>query len=496
MASAFDQISFLLREGLEQGNPVVDLHLDEVDPLWDLTDTFQPTDVAGRDADSGIGQGTAGYFAEWRVRVNRSGLVAGSDFTGNTVETMGGQDHIITGQGSDDLFPDPGKAAVRSYVPIRMQLRRMKGVLPLNRSQIIADMMASSIEDVSTGLMEDAIFLIRKMTTSHAYSDGGGSLARADGAASILEGTPVAVSIKAGRPLRFQIGQRYVSGTHVAQASHGSSQRTGNAGTVNDPGVFRCVDIDTDDLTPVFESEPGEGTITLTDGDDITLHGMCDYTAANVTAGSKAPQGLENLLITSGTFPGSNYKGTAMNVSNHRYLKSYVKGDVDAKVAPTPEIVSEFIDKITDTGKVPPSVVLAEQSVWTAWATIEKQAGAVYNVPQGATFQASGGVSGPRVTHGSAEFARVASPEIREGCIIGLSPETFKKSMPLNKTVRWQTSEGGAAGAPSIFRPVTSGRQLTGLMSAEFEFFLEFGCTDPRRNFRRVGLHSQRTLSV
>jgi hypothetical protein len=89
----------------------------------------------------------------------------------------------------------------------------------------------------------------------------------------------------------------------------------------------------------------------------------------------------------------------------------------------------------------------------------------------------------------------LASPRVRPGCIIGISPETFKRFMPLgNKTIKWALAGGGVAGAQSIYGPIRSGRQLSELSDAPFDVFVEFGCTDPRRNFRRIGLYSQRTM--
>jgi hypothetical protein len=318
------------------------------------------------------------------------------------------------------------------------------------------------------------------------YGAGTASIAQVNVAAGVTltEGANTAVTIDGGTAFRFVVGQRYVGGTNA-------DPRVTSAGTAADPAVFRCVDIDTDTRQPLFEPEPGVGNITLADNTHIMVAGTYDFTAASVALGTRAANGFESLLISSGNFPGALKPATA----SHRHLRSYVKGDETNLVPPTPEIVAELIDKITDSGKRPPSVLLAEQSLWTLYSQLERQAGATYPVPQGGAFTASGGVAGPRVTHGEVTFSRLASPRVRPGCIIGISPETFKRFMPLgNKTIKWALAGGGVAGAQSIYGPIRSGRQLSELSDAPFDVFVEFGCTDPRRNFRRIGLYSQRTM--
>jgi len=500
MADAMSQVQLLLRESIDDA--IVNLVLGETDIAWDIIDQFRPMEPAGRDTNNALGSGDAGYFAEWRIRISRAGIATGSGFTGNTVEQMGVDNQLYTGQTADVLYPDPQKASLRNYLQLRMALKRVKGVLAINQSQINTDVFANGIESASAGLVEDAVALVRGLTTSHMHSDGGASLARFDGTGLTIVENPSAATgefdIKEGTPFRFQVGQRYAAGSYVAPDDFDDTARTlrtGN-GAGGATGIFRCIDIDTDNRKVLFESESGVGTITITDGDDIVLHDMFDFTAANVDAGSRAPQGFEGLLRSPANTSTAVFPGTSHQIAKHRYLKSYVKGDETVLEPPTAEVIAELVDKITDAGKSAPSALMAEQSLWTLYAQLERQSVASYQVPMGATFQASGGVSGPTLTHGTASFARLVSSQVRPGAITGVTPGEWRRFMPTGKTIRWRNAGGTVAGAPSIFRPVTQGTRLTELSAAEFDFFLQIGTTDPRASFRRIGLLSQRTMSA
>lgn len=499
MADAMSQVQLLLRESIDDA--IVNLTLGETDITWDIIDQMRPREPAGRDTNNALGSGDAGYFAEWRIRISRAGLATGSSFVGNTVDQMGVASQLYTGQTADVLYPDPQKASLRNYLQLRMALRRVKGVLAINQSQINTDVLAMGLESAAAGLVEDATALVRGLTTAHMHSDGGASLARFDGGGTIRE-TPTAAQaefdIKEGTPFRFQVGQRYAAGSYVAPDNFASATRTlrTGAGAGGATGIFRCVDIDTDNRKVLFESESGVGNITITDGDDIVLHDMFDFSATYVDTGSRAPQGFEGLLRSPANTSTSVFPGTSHIIAKHRYLKSYVKGDETVLEPPTAEVIAELVDKITDAGKSAPSALMAEQSLWTLYAQLERQSVASYQVPMGATFQASGGVSGPTLTHGTASFARLVSSQVRPGAITGITPGAWLRFMPTGKTIRWRNAGGTVAGAPSIFRPVTQGSRLTELSAAEFDFFLQIGTTDPRASFRRIGLHSQRTMSA
>lgn len=486
MADSFDQFELLLRESVDAS--VIHLDLEEDDVAWSLMDTWQPVDRAGRDTHNSIGSGDAGWFAEWKIRVQRGGLVTAGSFAGNTLEVMGADNTLFTGQAADALYPDPAKAALRSWESIRLALKRIQGTYAINRQQILAQLATEPLENVASGAVEDITALVRSLIEAYIYGAGNATIAQVNNAAgyTLAEGSNTAVTVDVGTAFRFVVGQRYVAGTDA-------DPRITAGGTASDPAVFRCVDIDTDTRQPLFEPEPGVGNISLTDNDHIFVAGTYDFTAASLALGiTKVAQGFESLLLgAGGTFPG------ALNgsVDSHRHLKSYVKGDESNLVPPTPEVVAELIDKITDAGKRPPSVLIAEQSLWTLYSQLERQAGARYPVPQGGAFTASGGVAGPRISHGEVSFTRLSSAKVRPGSIIGISPETFRRFMPLgNKTIKWALSGGGVAGAQSIFGPIRSGRQLSELSDAPFDVFVEIGCTDPRRNLRRIGLHSQRTM--
>ncbi len=487
MADSFDQMELLFRESIDGAVPHLELEDDDV--AWSLMDTWKPVDRAGSDSTAAAGSGAAGWFADWNIRVQRGGLVTGGTFTGNTLEQMGADDNLYTGQAADALYPDPAKAPMRSWERIRMALKRIQGTYAINRQQILAQLATTPIEDVSGGAVEDVVSQVRALIVAYIYGAGNSTIAQVNNAAniSVAEGSNTAVPVDAGTAFRFVVGQRYVFGT---DADPRVVMTTGG-GSAPNPAVARCVDIDTDTREPYFEPEPGVGTITVTDNAHIMVAGTYDFTAASVALGTRAAQGFESLLISTGNFPGA----VKPDVTKHRHLKSYVTGSEDNKVAPTPEVVAELIDKITDAGKAPPSVLIAEQSLWTLYAQLERQAGATYPVPQGGAFNASGGVSGPRISHGEVTFTRLSSSRIRPGSILGMAPDTFRRFMPMgDKTIKWALSGGGVAGAQSIFGPIRSGRQLSELSDAPFDVFVEIGCTDPRRNFRRIGLHSQRTM--
>lgn len=484
MADSFDQMELLFRESVDDA--VIHLELEDDDIAWNLIDTFRPKDSAGRDTDNAVGSGDAGWFASWRIRVQRGGIVTGGTFSGNTLDQMGADNNLFIGQAADALYPDPANVPMRSYEKIRMALKRLQGNNVINRQQILAQLATEPLEDVAAGHTEDTVAQVRALITAWLYGAGNSTIAQVNNSANITltKGSNTAIPVDAGTAYRFVVGQRYVVGSNA-------DPRVTRGGTAADPVVIRCVDIDTDDRQPYFETEPGSTDLVVQDDDHIMVAGSYDFTASSVANGTRAANGFESLLIKTGNFPGA----VNPDVTKHRHLKSYVVGDEANLVPPTPEIVAELIDKITDAGKRPPSVLIAEQSLWTLYSQLERQAVATYPVPQGGAFMASGGVAGPRISHGEVTFARLASPRIRPGSILGMAPDTWMRFMPLgNKTIKWALAGGGVAGAESIFGPIRSGRQLSELSDAPYDVFVEFGCTDPRRNFRRIGLHSQRTM--
>ena len=487
MADSFEQFEVLLRETID--DRVLDLTLDTDDVAWNLMETFMPQSTAGKTND-----GSAGWMAEWRIRVQRAGRVAGGKFTGNTINTMGTSDLLNMGQAADALYLDPAHSPLRSYLPIRMSLKRVTGNLTVNTQQILADLASTPIEQVGGDYIEDAVSLVRLLACDYFWSDGSAALAQVNMAAgaSITETAGgVEVTIDAGTFARFAKGMRIVAGSNVAVANYGSSDRTARTGTTssNPAGVMRVVNIDVENRTIWLESEPGEGTVALSDNDQLMVEGTFDWAGTTVTGSSLAAEGVESLLLDSGTFPGTSFSVAAISE-----LKSFVDGSESSLEYPTPEKLALLIDKITDAGKMPPSVLISEQSVKTLYAQQEREAGAYYSVPQGAGFMASGGISGARFQHGDKVYAWLTSSMVRPGAVVGLSPETWKKFMPIGgKTIRWVMTSP-PINSNSIFRPVTSGRQLSELHSADFDFFIQFGCTDPRRNLRRIGFYSQRDV--
>ena len=259
---------------------------------------------------------------------------------------------------------------------------------------------------------------------------------------------------------------------------------------------MRFVAIDSDNRTIRLQSEPGEGDITLTDYDHLMLADTYDFTAASVAAGTLTPNGFESLLITSGVFPGSiSPKFTSgLDVSHHTELKSFVETE-SPMVDPTMDTFTEMLDKIADLEKPPPTAFIAERSIWTLFAEIERENSSLVTIPMGTTFNAAGGVAGPVLSHMEHRFQRFSSARVRPNAAIGLSPETFMRFMPLgDRVIHWVYGNGPLSGYSSIFGPVSDGVRLTELADAPFNGYAEFGCKDPRRNLRKVGINAKRDL--
>lgn len=475
----FDQFEMLLIEQVDD-EAIHRLDLDEDDIAWALIQSVKATTKAGKNTDS---TAVAGFEASWRIRVQRGGAIAGGKFGESTLVKQGPGDSLIMGQSQTAKYLDPAYTPSRSYKKIKMDLKRMKGQLTVNLDQILAEMATDPLDDLVMDSVEDAVALVRSMFTTMFWHQGEGivALVNDSGPSAISESSPTAVTIDAGKCYRFIVGQRYVASALSGGALSGGTRR---GGKINTPGVFRCVAIDTENLLPHFQAEIGEGSIVISDNDAIVALGMYDF----VNNKSLAPQSVETLFINTGTYP-----GTAFDVTVHLELKALVEDNTASMIQPTSQAIGKIIDLITEPGKRPPNVLAAESSVWSQWGFLEKDANALYTVPMGGAFVASGGVAGPTITHGEFTFGRLQSAKCRENAIHGLPTDTFKRFVPLGETIKWRHTRGGNAGVSGIFHEVYDGRQLTEQLAADFDFFIELGQTDPRRGFRQLGVHSQRT---
>lgn len=486
---AFEQFETLLRENIESA--VENLILPDDDVSWQLINTFQPTSVGGKDTD-----GNAGFEASWRVRVQSGGLVTGGTMAGNTITMLGAGSNLPMQQAADAKYPDPAQAPMRGWLKMRMLLKRLRGVTTINKTQIWTQLATDPIEEVAAGHIEDVVALVRHYITNYFWGDGGGALAQVNNASgyTILEATPVEVAISGGTPLRFKKGQRYQAGSTVAYANFGAATRTQRTGALN--GVFRCVSDPTKDRTLFFQSEPGEGDISLTHTDDLLMHGTFDWNATyvvdatGVSSGSNVPNGVESLLPSTGNYPGTSYA-----VTSYPELAAYVEGSETNLEAPEPTVLAEFTDAIADLGLTPPNVAIAERSIWTLWSQLEREGFSTYQVPQGGAFTASGGISGPILSHQEFDFHRLHSAKMRPNMLLVTDPTTWKKFMPIgNGAIQWYYRTGTMAGTSSIFGPVVDGRQVTDMAQAPYDAFVEFGQTHPRRSIRRLGLKARRDL--
>lgn len=483
MADSFDQFETLLRENIEA--MVVDLVLEDDDALWALMGSFDATAIGGRRAD-----GAAGYEAEWKVRIQRGGRIAARAWTGNT-QIQAGSAAVSVGQSADAKYLDPAHTPLRGYAAIKMYLKRLVGNVTCNRMQVLGELITTPIESLVADYTEDAIYRLRKQITNWGWGDGTSSLAQINLAAGYAVGegsNRKECVVDGGTAFRFAKGDKIVSGTNA-------DPRVAIAGSTggNPPaGVMVVTDVDPYNRTVTLESIEGEGTITLVDNCHLMYWETFDFSQSTLATQTMACEGIESLLINTGTYPGTSY--TVQNVSE---LAAFVEGSESALVNPEPEILAAIIDRITDAGMRPPPVLISEQSVKTLYAQLERQSGAIYSVPQGAAFSAGGGIAGARFQHGDMTFAWLASSLCRPGAVVGIDPAVWKKFIPLgDRTIRWVVSQGGGAGISGVFRPVTEGRQLTEMWEAPFETAIQFGTENPRRQFRRIGFNSQRSLAA
>lgn len=484
MADTFTQFEALL---LEQVDPSVhNLILEEpTDPMWDLLDTFPAVERMGRPTyEVDDSSAKTDYEASWRVLIQRGGMFSGGTIAGPTVVNMRGTD-LAVGQDTGGTYLDPTKIPMRSYLKIRTYLKRLKGGLVVNRQQIHNDIIANGLESTAMDGVEDAVYQLRKLVSTACYSRYG-IVARVNQAAGATVGETSSrawLVVDEGTCHRFVIGQRYFFAADNTLPAV-TVRAGGGSGTAN---TARCVAIDSDESKVLMESDSGEGNISVSNNDYIIQYGM-----HNQTSTSYAPNGIPNLLIASGTYP-----DTSFTVTTATELKAFIDDNRSSgapTVNPTPELIALMADKMNEAGKQSPSVVIANPSLWTLYGQLERSANVQYNVPQGGAFTASGQVTGPRVGHGNFSFNRMSSSLCDPNSIEGIEPSTFRRFMPMGKSIRWAMQQGGVAGVSGIFRPVFSSSQLTDMSVADCDVYLQLGQVDPRRCFRILGVFNQRNV--
>jgi hypothetical protein len=258
------------------------------------------------------------------------------------------------------------------------------------------------------------------------------------------------------------------------------------------------VNVDADERAIYLQSAPGEGSISITAGDRLYIQDSYNFDATGTDAtNALTTEGLESLLIASGTFPGSTTQKfpSGLDVDHHSKLKAFITDTSSTPEDPTMESMTILLDKILELEKVPPTALIGERSLWTLFSQLERDNHALIQVPMGAPFQAAGGVTGPMLSHGEHRFQKFNSVRIRPGMVAGINPSTWRKYIPMgDRTIRWALGNGIFSGAPSIFGPLHDGVQLLETVDAPFDGFAEFGCLDPRANFLRKGLRTQRDV--
>lgn len=479
---AFDQFQILLNQKMQQS--VEHLELPEVDDVFpQLAMSAQNLAELGQIQDLAIASLTPGYEASWTAKLQSGGLITGGDFGQTQLAKMGPGNNLIMGIATNSLGVDPTKAAQPSYIKLKSRLKKVIGCYTENWEKLESRIVARPIE-TAMDVIEDTTKLIRSTAGSCFWGNGYGVMGEVDLAAgyNILEASVVWVAIKNSQIFRFIKGQRYVAASLVSGVP--TTPRTGTGG-LNSPAVMRCVGINPQTLKVGFQSETGEGTIALTNGDGLILEGLYNFEGAGST---RCCNGLENLLKTTGAFPDSDIT----DISDYPELQAYIDGSETSRVEPTGDKLDAILDLMTAPQPNTPPALCAENNLWTLYARLERQANMLVLVPQGEAYLANGGVRAPLYSYGNKTFARLTSPKCRPGTVYGLDATSFIRLMPQDLNVRWRMSQGGVAGAQNIFRPITVGTRLSDTMTAEWDAWYQFSVIRPQRNVIRYGFLNQR----
>lgn len=493
MPDAFTQYETLLRENI---SPVVtNLVLEDQDPAWDLIGTFQPETLAGRRDPQSVTPGAdifpPGYEASWRIKVQRGGRVAGGTFAGNAIVMMGANAHLAMGQASNAKYLDPALTPLPSWIVLKMLLTRIIGSLTKNQQQVLAQLASQPIDQVAGEDLEDATAHFRNLILNGLYGDGTGAIALVNETVPtqpVETAGGVTVEIDGGTWGRFEKGDLIV----FADSSY--TLRTGD-GAIGSKGLCRVVDINPDSRNIKVQSIPGVGTLSgVADNDFIILADTYDFDASALQG---VTEGFESLLINSGTYPGSvsQFFPGGLDVANHSELRAFIDGTDGTNENPTMDVLTEILDKIDETGKTPPNAIISERGVWTLYNQMERSSHGTIQIPMGQPFVAAGGTAGPVMSHNEHRFSAFRSKRIRPNSMIGINASTWKKFMPMgDRAIHWVAGTGVLAGFGSIYLPISSGTQLTESAQALFNGYCQFGCTDPRANFRRLGIRAQRDV--
>lgn len=491
--AAWGQFQTIMREKLKDG--VVNLMLESDDVGWRIVQQAEPIMDAGRKR----GGTETGLWAEWEILMQESGYVSAGNMDGNTIQKIGTLNKLAIAQAADNGgYLDPLKSPMRSYLGIAIECKKIVGTMAVNQTQMETQLATKPLEQIAGGHIQDQVKHVRHYFQTGFWSDGSAHIAQVNNASgyNIVEANPVAVTIDTGSPFSFKRGQRYVAGSYVAPTSYGASARTARTGTTSSgaPGVFRCTNVNKKTRKVSFQSEPGQGTIALSDNDVIMLAGTYDFTQSTVDAGSKHIQGIHGLCKSSGQFPGAD---TGVLVEQYSELQAFVDGDYSSMEMPTPELIAEYLDWIDTAGSELPPMLVSERSVQTLYSQYERAQNFMYLVPQGRPAEASGGVTAPMFTHGDKAFVWPTSNLCRPNTIYGTSPTDLVRFMPIGDgSIRWEIGTGVLSGYSGIFRPVltSGGERLSGVAEAPYKAFGQLGMTRPNKFFIIQGVKSQRDV--
>lgn len=484
---SFAQFETLLREYLEPS--VEDLQIAGLDPIWDTIQASRNVTKMGRN--TGTAANTPGYEARWNVKLQEGGLMEGQAFGETSLVAMGPGNKLIMGLNSAATGVDPLKVPQGSVMELKSYLKKARGAYTINQEQYESRLLAESVEDVATDAVMDVTKLVRHTGSKLLWGSGNGVVALAPtGGITIPEASVVWTSVDKAQIFRFRKGERYVAAS--LSSGNPATARVGNGTSPTTPSVFRCVGVKPQTLKVAFQSEPGQGTITVTAGDGIIMSRMWNWADST----SYACNGMDNLLVTDGqAFPDSGIS----DVTDYPELQAFIYGnetDTSTYVAPEPETIDNVLDYVTAYQSEKPPILFAENSIWTLWKHLERRANMMVVIPNGGTYDANGGVGNVMYTHGNRPFQIAASPMVAPNRIYGIDPTSFTRFMPNDMQVKWKMSNGGLAGVPSIFRPLFVGNISTDSAIAEFVLHYQLACHRPNRNVIYKGVHNKRTYDA
>jgi len=412
------------------------------------------------------------FRANHRIKLSRAGDWSATPFNSTTVTQIGDGAYPV-GLALNNKRLDPTKMPQQKIENMYLDLKRLEGNVTLDLDQIHGIQHGQALADYVTDQADDQIKNMRDAMATLIFLDGNGKLGEITGTPTIAEATQTTVTVRESSVRRFEIGKRY-------QIADGSTWPTTMTRRGTGDGAIRCVGIDYATSTPnaasiIFQSESGTGSIVCVDGDVIVKHGTVDY-SNNV---SYLPSGFDNLIGNTGTLHG-------LSRTTYPMLKSIVDTNpsgAGTNRPPEPKIITQILSKIIHSGFMPPSLLIAQKDVRDRYFQLEQQR-SVYNVPMRMAY-ADGGMGTVQTSYEGMVLGWIESSFVAPNKIIGVSPEKMIKYSPAGtEAIQWYLNQGGSAHAPTQFQHVNSGSQITNVVQAPYQWWVEFGVTEPMSHFQ------------